>query len=81
LVVQPIECGVNLTRVETKSFKVQKKKKDNRGRPPVFTGEYAQFLIKYIDSNIASTVHQTHDELYKTFLRLKKYQSMQFISI
>lgn len=46
-------------------------KHDNRGRPPILIEEHTQFLIKYIDSNVASTVDLVHDELCKPFPGLR----------
>lgn len=64
---------MNLTRVVVKSFLGSKKnsKHDNRGRPPILIEEHTQFLIKYIDSNAASTVDLAHDELCRAFPGLK----------
>ena len=57
-----------------KSFLGSKKKSskhDNRGTPPILFEEHTQFLIKYIDSNAASTVDLAHDELCKAFPGLR----------
>ncbi|KAG0746882.1 hypothetical protein G6F57_004815 [Rhizopus arrhizus] len=52
---------------ELPGFKKKRSKQDNRGRSPILIEEHTQFLIKYIDLNVASTVDLAYDELCQAF--------------
>ena len=56
---------------ELPGFKKKRSKQDNRGRSPILIEEHTQFLIKYIDLNVASTVDLAYDELCQAFPGLK----------